>query len=158
MITITTFISFVGNCFHRVGAFVEVRLAALHDEIAEAVWEIIAELGDRGWFLDECVVEAIWETDGENATMLAGWAANLHNLPTIAYSGELDIQKQAADIMEVALERISPEEVKEKLDADEGYVYLDVRSTAEFADGHAPGAVNVPLRTIIEGRNAMSWL
>lgn len=38
-----------------------------------------------------------------------GYAANLYNLPTVAYSGELDIQKQAADIMEAALakERIS---------------------------------------------------
>ncbi|MDA1052817.1 MAG: prolyl oligopeptidase family serine peptidase [Planctomycetota bacterium] len=32
-----------------------------------------------------------------------GYAANLYNLPTVAYSGELDIQKQAADIMEAAL-------------------------------------------------------
>ncbi|MCA9123685.1 MAG: prolyl oligopeptidase family serine peptidase [Planctomycetaceae bacterium] len=38
-----------------------------------------------------------------------GYATNLYNLPTVAYSGELDIQKQAADIMEAALanERIS---------------------------------------------------
>lgn len=33
------------------------------------------------------------------------WAVNLNQLPTIAYSGELDIQKQAADIMEQALAR-----------------------------------------------------
>jgi len=33
------------------------------------------------------------------------WAINLAQLPTVAYSGELDIQKQAADIMEVALEK-----------------------------------------------------
>ncbi len=32
-------------------------------------------------------------------------AANLYQLPTIAYSGELDIQKQAADIMETALKK-----------------------------------------------------
>ena len=32
-----------------------------------------------------------------------GYAANLFQLPTVAYSGELDIQKQAADIMESAL-------------------------------------------------------
>lgn len=32
-----------------------------------------------------------------------GYSANLFNLPTVAYSGELDIQKQAADIMETAL-------------------------------------------------------
>ena len=31
------------------------------------------------------------------------WAVNLAQLPTVAYSGELDIQKQAADIMEEAL-------------------------------------------------------
>ena len=31
-----------------------------------------------------------------------GYAANLAHLPTIAYSGEIDKQKQAADIMAVA--------------------------------------------------------
>lgn len=34
-----------------------------------------------------------------------GYAANLAHLPTIAYSGELDSQKQAADIMALAYER-----------------------------------------------------
>ena len=33
------------------------------------------------------------------------WAANLKDLPTVAYSGELDSQKQAADIMEPALRK-----------------------------------------------------
>jgi len=33
------------------------------------------------------------------------WARNLYQCPTVAYSGEDDIQKQAADIMEVTLER-----------------------------------------------------
>ncbi len=32
-----------------------------------------------------------------------GYSANLYTLPTIAYSGELDIQKQAADVMEQKL-------------------------------------------------------
>ena len=32
-----------------------------------------------------------------------GYASNLYNLPTVAYSGEVDQQKQAADIMEAAL-------------------------------------------------------
>lgn len=32
-----------------------------------------------------------------------GYAANIFNLPTVAYSGELDIQKQAADVMEAAV-------------------------------------------------------
>lgn len=34
-----------------------------------------------------------------------GWAANLYQCPTIAYNGELDKQKQAADVMEKALEK-----------------------------------------------------
>lgn len=43
------------------------------------------------------------------------------------------------------LKRISPEEVRDLLETDEGYVYLDVRSIPEFEAGHPPGAKNVPL-------------
>jgi len=43
------------------------------------------------------------------------------------------------------LKRILPEEAKELLDSDQGYTYLDVRSQDEFEDGHAPGAVNIPV-------------
>lgn len=34
-----------------------------------------------------------------------GWAGNLRQCPTVAYSGEIDKQKQAADVMAAALER-----------------------------------------------------
>jgi len=34
-----------------------------------------------------------------------GWAANLRQCPVVAYSGELDSQKQAADIMEPAMRK-----------------------------------------------------
>lgn len=34
------------------------------------------------------------------------WALNLKNLPTIAYSGEIDKQKQAADVMEAAMAKL----------------------------------------------------
>ncbi len=34
------------------------------------------------------------------------WAGNLAQCPTVAYSGEIDRQKQAADVMESALERV----------------------------------------------------
>jgi dienelactone hydrolase len=33
------------------------------------------------------------------------WAGNLFNCPTVAYSGEIDTQKQAADMMQKAMER-----------------------------------------------------
>jgi len=38
--------------------------------------------------------------------------------------------------------RISPQEATEKL--GEGWTYVDVRTTEEFAAGHPAGAVNVP--------------
>jgi len=41
------------------------------------------------------------------------------------------------------IKRISPQEANEKL--AEGWTYVDVRTTEEFADGHPAGAVNVPL-------------
>ena len=34
------------------------------------------------------------------------WAANLNQCPTVVYSGEIDRQKQAADVMEVALDKV----------------------------------------------------
>ncbi len=43
------------------------------------------------------------------------------------------------------MKRISPEETKQLLDSDEGYIYLDVRTAAEFDAGHVPGAKNVPV-------------
>ena len=43
------------------------------------------------------------------------------------------------------MKRISPEEVKELLESDEGYIYLDVRTVPEFDAGHVPGAKNVPV-------------
>lgn len=43
------------------------------------------------------------------------------------------------------LKRISPNDAQDLLEADEGYIYLDVRSIPEFEAGHPPGAKNVPL-------------
>ena len=43
------------------------------------------------------------------------------------------------------IDRISPEEAKQRLDDDPETVYLDVRSVEEFAAGHPPCAKNVPV-------------
>ena len=40
---------------------------------------------------------------------------------------------------------ITPSDAKKRLDERSGYVYLDVRSVAEFAAGHVPGAINIPI-------------
>jgi len=43
------------------------------------------------------------------------------------------------------IERLNPEQVAQRLADDPATVYLDVRSTVEFAQGHVPGARNVPI-------------
>ncbi len=45
------------------------------------------------------------------------------------------------------IKRLDPEEARQLLDSQEGYTYLDVRSEEEFAQGHVPGAVNIPVAT-----------
>ncbi len=40
------------------------------------------------------------------------------------------------------IKRITPEQTKELLDSNTGYIYLDVRTVPEFDAGHVPGAKN----------------
>ncbi len=54
-------------------------------------------------FQDEKVAPAPYERTLWRLYDCDGWAANLFNLPTVAYSGEKDRQKQAADVMAEAL-------------------------------------------------------
>lgn len=41
------------------------------------------------------------------------------------------------------IRRVAPREASELL--DQGYTYVDVRSVPEYEQGHAPGALNLPL-------------
>ena len=43
------------------------------------------------------------------------------------------------------IKRIDPEEARGRLDSEEGYICLDVRTEEEFAAGHIPAAVNIPV-------------
>ena len=43
------------------------------------------------------------------------------------------------------IEQIEPTEAKAGLDGDPEAVYLDVRTEMEFAQGHAEGAINIPV-------------
>ncbi len=45
----------------------------------------------------------------------------------------------------MAVKRITPEEAKQLLDSNTGYVYLDVRTVREFETGHVPGGKNIPV-------------
>lgn len=47
-------------------------------------------------------------------------------------------------------EDITPQEAKSFLDGSDAYVYLDVRTVAEFTAGHVRGAINVPFIAVNE--------
>ena len=46
--------------------------------------------------------------------------------------------------------RLAAERVRELLDSDQGYRYLDVRTVSEFSKGHIPGALNIPIAHIAD--------
>ena len=48
----------------------------------------------------------------------------------------------------MSIRQTTPQEAKELLDNDPDAVYLDVRSVQEFTQGHAAGAINIPLMEI----------
>ena len=45
------------------------------------------------------------------------------------------------------LDRIDVRQARKIMENDRGAVYLDVRTEAEFAEGHPEGAINVPIGT-----------
>ena len=57
---------------------------------------------------------------------------------------------------ELVRERLSPERrlnaqrARELLDQGEGYRYLDVRTVAEFSEGHIPGALDIPIAHVAD--------
>jgi pimeloyl-ACP methyl ester carboxylesterase len=92
------------------------------------------------------------------------WARNLANCPTVAYSGELDRQKQAADIMADALARndltlthiIGPQ-TEHKLHPD-SLVEIERRLASIVAKGRerVPRAIDFTTYTL--RYNTMAWL
>lgn len=45
----------------------------------------------------------------------------------------------------MSIQQTTPDKAKEILDSDPNTAYLDVRSVPEFIQGHAEGAINIPL-------------
>ncbi len=46
----------------------------------------------------------------------------------------------------MAIQNISPQEAKDLLESDQGYVYVDVRSEFEFEQGRPAAAINIPIK------------
>ncbi|MGE3163557.1 MAG: rhodanese-like domain-containing protein [Planctomycetota bacterium] len=57
----------------------------------------------------------------------------------------------------MGVRRIDAERAKELLDADEGYVFVDVRTEEEFLEGHIPTARNIPLYRRGAGGIGLLW-
>ena len=92
------------------------------------------------------------------------WAANLNQCPTVVYSGEVDRQKQAADVMEVALEKVGIEmthiigpDTAHKIHAD-SKVEVEARmaSLAAIAEAEVPETIH--FRTLTLRYNRMHWI
>jgi rhodanese-related sulfurtransferase len=54
----------------------------------------------------------------------------------------------------MAVRRVDPDEAALLL--GDGWTYLDVRSVAEFEEGHAPGSYNIPLLDFAPGQGLQS--
>lgn len=53
------------------------------------------------------------------------------------------------------VDELTPDEVREKL--DDGVQVVDIRPEAAFAEGHIPGAVNVPLPELPGRVDDLEW-
>lgn len=54
------------------------------------------------------------------------------------------------------VKEIPPEEVKEKLD-DENAQIVDIRGPEQFAAGHVPGAINIPMAELPQHVDEVDW-
>lgn len=52
---------------------------------------------------------------------------------------------------------VAPEDVQSKLDAEDDVTVVDIRSPQDYAQGHVPGAVNVPLPELPQRVDEREW-
>ena len=92
------------------------------------------------------------------------WAANLAQLPTVAYSGDKDRQKQAADVMATAL-KAEGIELTHLIGPDTAHAYhsltkleVDRRIDSIMALGRNPMPLDVRFTTYTLRYNRMNWV
>lgn len=93
------------------------------------------------------------------------WAENLYNLPTVAYSGEIDNQKQAADIMATAMREQNVNPLVHIIGPKTGHAYhpeakteINRRIDSIVAFGRDPLPKEIRFTTYTLRYNSMSWL
>lgn len=79
---------------------------------------------------------------GEKLTASTGTASEVSQTEQSASQSEQKTEKS------MAYQRITAEAAKKIIDTEKGYVIVDVRTPGEFAEGHIPGAINIPNETI----------
>lgn len=54
------------------------------------------------------------------------------------------------------VDEVSPETVKQKLDESDAQI-IDIRPPDEYADGHIPGAINIPMSQLPQQIDEIEW-
>jgi len=77
----------------------------------------------------------------------SGRRSNLLLIIMMVFSICLGFSNEACAVL---YEDISALELSERIldDKDDGYIILDIRLPEEYAEGHIPGAINIPLREL----------
>jgi hypothetical protein len=116
------------------------------------------------FFQKETLNPKPWEHKLWNLYDCDKYATNLIQCPTIAYSGEVDIQKQAADVMEQALQQrglrlrhIIGAGMGHKID-EASQVIIESGMTSLAANAGAPLPRKIQLETCTLKYNKMHWL
>lgn len=55
------------------------------------------------------------------------------------------------------VEEVSPDDVKDRIDADEDTQIIDIRSSREYERGHIPGAINIPMAELPSRVDEVEW-
>ncbi len=116
------------------------------------------------WFQNEKLAPAAHEQTLWKCYNCDEWVRNLMNCPTIAYSGEIDTQKQAADVMAAAARRQGMElthiigpQTKHKIHPD-SLIEIERRLASIVQRGRDVAPREIDFTTFTLRYNRMAWL
>jgi membrane protein DedA with SNARE-associated domain len=116
----------------------------IFDTLGAVIW--IVTYGGLGYIFSDQL-----DLVGDYAARMGSWVAVLAVGLLAAWIGWKFVQRRRF-LKKLAISRITPEELREKLEAGEEVVVVDVRSLLESEDDAVPGALRIPLEDL-ETRN-----